>query len=136
MGPRINQLFQNITNWVTAKDSLIKSRVFIEIVSLVLKFTRLMGSSKFQAEAGFDLRSLPRLFEVKSVSKRDKSAYEIIMKQYILRLDPVLNKRLLQDKDYASFWKKIPSQVFEEAFISQTKSLSPPIKLMNQLNEI
>ena len=85
MSPSINQLLSCIANWVKAKEKLHESSIFIDVVSLILKFSRLMSSNKFTEEAGFDLRSLPRLFEVKSTSKKDKSAYELIMKQYILR---------------------------------------------------
>ena len=93
-----------------------------------------MSSTKFSNEAGFDLRSLPRLFEVKSTSKKNKSAYELIMKHYILRQDPAGGKKLLQEKEYATFWKAMPIRVFDESFVSLAKSLYPPMKLMGQLN--
>ena len=95
MSPSINQLLTCIANWVQIKDKLLDSKVFIEVVTIVLKFSRLMSSAKFSAEAGLDLRSLPRIFDVKSTVKKDKNAYEIIMKQFLMRQDPIVSKKLL-----------------------------------------
>ena len=73
---------------------------------------------------GFELVSLPRLFEVKSTVSKEKSAYQIIMKQYVLRKDPDLSQKLLKGKDYFSFWKRVPSQIFEDTLVTLAKGLS------------
>ena len=80
MGPSINQLLTCITSWEKVKEKLLKSESFIEIVSVAHKVLSLISADKFTADSGFDLRSLPKLFDVKSTVKKEKSAYQVILK--------------------------------------------------------
>lgn len=137
MGPNINNLLTCISNWVNVKDQLTKSQFFIDIVTLTYKFFSLVQANKFSAQnGGFELRSLTKLFDVKSTAKKDKSFYQIILKQYLIRKDPKASQSLLQAKNLVAFWKQIPLNVFDDSLIAQAKVLYPPAKLMSQLNQM
>ena len=58
------------------------------------------------------------------------------MKQFLLRQDPKESQKNLLNKDFASFWKRLPAKVFEDDVIILAKSLFPPQKLMGQLVHI
>ena len=99
MSPSINSLLTCISNWIEVQDKLNSSETFIEIVTLSHKFMSLVSSDKFSSSTGFDLRSLTKLFELKSTLTKDKTAYHIILKQYLLWKDPKGGRRMLLDKD-------------------------------------
>ena len=99
MSPSINSLLTCISNWIEVQDKLNSSETFIEIVTLSHKFMSLVSSDKFSSTTGFDLRSLTKLFELKSTLTKDKTAYHIILKQYLLWKDPKGGRRMLLDKD-------------------------------------
>ena len=79
---------------------------------------------------------MTKLFDVKSTAKKDKSFYQIILKQYLIRKDPKASQSLLQAKNYVAFWKQIPLNVFDDSLVAQAKVLYPPAKLMSQLNQM
>ena len=99
MSPSINSLLTCISNWIEVQEKLNSSETFIEIVTLSHKFMSLVSSDKFSSTTGFDLRSLTKLFELKSTLTKDKTAYHIILKQYLLWKDPKGGRRMLLDKD-------------------------------------
>lgn len=99
-------------------EKLAASETFIEIVTLTHKFMSLVSAEKFSAATGFDLRTLTKLFELKSTLTKEKSAYHIILKQYLLRKDPKAGRRFLQDKDHVGFWKRLPTRVFEDDLVA------------------
>mmetsp|Transcript_481 Transcript_481/g.632 ORF Transcript_481/g.632 Transcript_481/m.632 type:complete len:95 (-) Transcript_481:1879-2163(-) len=91
----------------------------------------LVSADKFKAKSGgFDLRSLTKLFEVRSTLTKEKSAYHIILKQFLLRMDTQAGQRLLEAKDYLGFWKRLPVKIFDDTLVAQAKLLYPPQKLM------
>ena len=97
------------------------------------RFFRTLSREKFSRSAGFDLRSLPHLFDFKSTATKDKSAYHIIMKLYLHSQDPDTYNKLKQMKADVQLWKLVPETVFDDAMISLAKKLHPPYKLMSQL---
>ena len=68
MSPSINHILKCISNWTQFKNWIHESEVFIQIVNIAHKFYRVMKADTSSEEEGqgFELISLPRLFEVKS----------------------------------------------------------------------
>ena len=97
-GPQMGKLFDKINDWDVVKDQLSSNKFFKEIIRITHRVLMLM---KDQQLKGFDLKSLLKVFDVKSVYCKDKSVYYFIMKQY-LQVSEHGNK-----KGY-KLWKNIP----------------------------
>ena len=58
------------------------------------------------------------------------------MKQFILRQDPAESQKHLVNKDFASFWKRLPAKIFDDDITVTARTLLSPQKLMGQLVHI
>ena len=116
----MGKLFDKINDWDVVKDQLSSNQFFKEIIRITHRVLMLM---KDQQLKGFDLKSLLKVFDVKSIHCKDKSVYYFIMKQY-LQVSEHDNQ-----KGY-KLWKNIPTQVFDKQLVKVMKSLMDPRELI------
>ncbi len=63
-----------------------------------------------------------KLFEIKSSCNRDKTAYHVITKQYLVSSNLT--------------WMQLPSDLVPESLISEIRNLVAPSKVLEQLVEV
>ena len=86
VGPNINLLLQRIQSWVDAKEMLKNNEFLAQIVKMTLNVGLFLNSSSVNANAtGFELRTLLKLFDVKSTHNKDKCIYFFMLKTLILK---------------------------------------------------
>ena len=77
---------------------------------------------KDQQLKGFDLKSLAKVFDVKSLHSPEKSVYYFVLKQYL----QTNNSNNLKG---FKLWKKVPAQVFDRKLVQVMKTLMDPKEL-------
>ena len=96
ISPSINALIASISDWVAIKDDIIDN----QLLKHVIKITTCMLAqvNETQKPGGFDLKTLPELFDVKSTHSKDKCAYHFVMKMYLLHggMGGLQGQRLLE----------------------------------------
>lgn len=125
IGPKINSLLQQIQAWSDAKTLIVSNSFLPVAVSLALQVGTLLNDAK--QVSGFQMRTLCKLFDVKSTANKEKSVYYVMLKS------------LLQQKYKHSdlnAWKLMPSHVFESSGVSLLKSLVDPLKLVAGISEM
>ena len=81
MAPEIEKLISKIEGWSQVYKQLQQEQMLKDTVAITLKLGMALNQQK--NVRGFDLKALLRLFELKSTYDKDKTAYQIVMKQYL-----------------------------------------------------
>ena len=122
VGPNINLLLQRIQSWVDAKEMLKNNEFLAQIVKMTLNVGLFLNPSSVNANAtGFELRTLLKLFDVKSTHNKDKCIYFFMLKTLILKH--------YQTADYNA-WKNVKAVIFTKEQIALLRGLVEPYKLV------
>jgi hypothetical protein len=91
-----------------------------QIVKLALKFGQIL--SHCRVAYGFNIQTLLRFFTLKSTSEDDKTAYYLIVKQYLA--------------ENGMQWEQVSSMVFSAEIVNKMKALIEPSKICQLIGEI
>ena len=102
---------------------MLKNNEFLaQIVKMTLNVGLFLNSSSVNANAtGFELRTLLKLFDVKSTHNKDKCIYFFMLKTLILKH--------YQTADYNA-WKNVKAVIFTKEQIALLRGLVEPYKLV------
>ena len=79
-GPLTNKLIEHINSWDVVKEHMVSNQFFQQIVHITHQVLTVM---KEQKHKGFDLLTLHKVFDVKSVYTNDKCTYYFVMKEWL-----------------------------------------------------
>lgn len=109
-----------MASWKTVLDLLQQQQVLKQMVALALKLGSLLNQQP-EVQA-FGLSAMLKLFEIKSSCNRDKTAYQVIVKQYLISSNLT--------------WSQLPSELISDNLAAEIKNLVAPTKIKEQLAEV